>query len=197
MSLQHEWQIPRGAHRCTVCTHEFEPGEHYVARIYDVKEGLVRSDYCAGCAEQSAPDFIGTWRARRPELSARKHATLDRAALLQFFQHLTPGPEETEKLQFRFVLALLLWRQKVVRLVDTVNDESGAETWQFVEPHANESYSVIRPPLADEEIERLSTQLERLIGGDPSTDESPASAATATVVAAHGTEVLIPEETRV
>lgn len=196
MSLQHEWQIPRGTHRCAVCTHEFEPAEHYVARIYDVKEGLIRSDYCIGCAEQSAAGFIGTWRARRPELSARRQGTLDRAALLQFFQHLTPGPEETEKLQFRFVLALLLWRQKVVRLIDTVNDESGAETWQFVEPHANENYSVIRPPLADEEIERLSTQLERLIGGDPSADETPAAAATASVVAAHGPEVLIPEESR-
>ena len=68
------------------------------------------------------------------------------------------------------MLALLLWRQKVLRLVDTVSD-GAAETWQFVEPHGSETYSVSRPPLADEEIERLSTQLERLIGGEA---ESPA-----------------------
>ena len=97
MSLQHEWQIPRGTHRCAVCSHEFEPNENYVARIYDVKDELTRSDYCVACAEQAAAGFLAAWRARRPEPSARRGITLDRAALLQFFQNFAPAEHEVEK----------------------------------------------------------------------------------------------------
>lgn len=165
-----EWQIPRGAARCSTCAHEFAIGEAYHAVVFDAPDGYLRQDFCDACLAQAPAAPLAAWRAHRPEPSTRKHRAFDREASYGFFQTMGES-DELQKQQFRFVLALLLWRQKMLKLVDTTADGQ-REIWQFVEPRTATSYAVVRPELDEDEIERLSRRLEALITGE-SLDETP------------------------
>ena len=169
-----EWQIPRGAARCSVCAHEFAIGEEYQALVFDAPEGYLRQDYCDACLTEAPAAPLAAWRARRPEPATRKQRAFDREASYGFFQTLGES-DELQKQQFRFVLALLLWRQKMLKLVDTTTDAQ-REIWQFVDPRAATNYAVVRPDLDEEEIERLSQQLEALISGEPLDETAPRDA---------------------
>ncbi len=62
------------------------------------------------------------------------------------------------------MLALLLWRKRVLRLEQT-RQVHGQELWEFSAPRNGQRFSVCRPDLDEDEIERLSQQLEALLGG--------------------------------
>jgi hypothetical protein len=162
--MQQDWHVPRSGERCGACQREFAVNELFQAYIDEAGEGFARRDYCLDCAPANAGTAVGSWRTRRAAPSPKKNPPIDREALYGFFQALGT-PEEPQKRQFRFVLALLLWRQRVLKLVDTATDESG-EVWSFVEPKSGDSHAVPRPDLDDTEIERLSAQLEQLIAGE-------------------------------
>ncbi len=83
------------------------------------------------------------------------------------------GVARTDQTQLRFVLALLLWRKRVLKFTGAVESDQG-EGWEFVAPAAGETHRVRRPPLAEDQLEHLSNQLEQLLSGesgdaDPST----------------------------
>lgn len=159
-----EWQIPRSIYECEQCKRTFEVDEAYQAFVYETDEGYERLNYCVGCVEHARAESIGSWRAARPEPANTKAQKFDREAIYGFFVTLE-DTEDLQKRQFRFVLALLLWRQKVIRFIDSAQDGE-VETWHFVEPKSAQSFNVVRPPLDQDEIERLSDQLEKLMAGE-------------------------------
>lgn len=170
--MTQEWQIPRSGERCSTCSHEFEVGERYRASIHEAAAGLERRDFCLNCQSNQDAAAVGSWVTRRPEPAHRKGVSFDRESLLSFFQNLADDSDEQRR-QFRFVLALLLWRQKTLKLADTVLD-GDTEVWHFVEPRGAETYRVVRPDLGEAEIERLSCQLETLVTGGPELRVVPA-----------------------
>jgi hypothetical protein len=161
--MNHDWQMPRRGEACTACQAAFEPGTVFNAYLYETSSGYERRDFCLRCALPAEPEPIGFWRTRRPQPTARKTAPFDREAVFAFFQRLQAA-DSAGQLQFRFVLALLLWRKKVLKFDDTVHGDNG-EVWRFTQPQTHETYNVARPELDEAEIERLSNQLEQLLAG--------------------------------
>jgi hypothetical protein len=154
--------MPRHSPSCCACQHEFEVGETFVAFLYTAAGGFERRDFCTACrpADEAA---LAQWRTRRPAPRKRGAPAFDREAVFTFFTRLDDA-ETPEKLQFRFVLALLLWRKKVLRFTETIRDAEG-EIWRFETPAGAQRYDVRRPDLDDAQIERLSAQLEQLLAG--------------------------------
>lgn len=172
--MTHEWQMPRRGEACSACRAAFEPGTAFNAYLYETSAGYERRDFCLICSPPAEPEPIGFWRTRRPQPTARKVAPFDREAVFAFFQRLS-SPDTPERVQFRFVLALLLWRKKVLKFDDTVHAD-GNEIWRFTQPQTHDSFDVVRPELDEAEIERLSNQLEQLLAGQPG-DLEPLEAA--------------------
>ena len=171
--MANDWQMPRPGSVCALCAHEFEPGEAFAAYLYESAEAYERRDYCADCTPPAEPKPIGTWRTRRPLPTAKKVTVFDREAIYAFFRRLDDA-DEPEKVQFRFVLALLLWRKKVLQFSRSVKVD-GRELWEFSQRGTDESHRVERPDLAEDELERLSMQLEHLLTGAPAEpDPAPA-----------------------
>lgn len=174
--MQHEWQIPRSGQSCSHCGKQFEVDQSFIACVYPQEEVLARLDFCVECVGAQPADPVGSWRAKRAAPSARKTAVIDRESLYSFFMSMTDS-EDVQRRQFRFVLALLLWRQKVLKLVDTAG-EGINEVWQMAEPRSGDTFTIPRPELDDTQIEQLSQQLEALIAGEsqPSSNAEAASA---------------------
>jgi hypothetical protein len=159
-----DWQMPRRAEACAACRRGFEPGEAIRAYLYEFPEGYERRDYCANCRPPDEPFAIGSWRTRRPEPTGRRRPSFDREAIYRFFERLEDA-DTPQKQRLRFVLALLLWRKKVLKL-DRSDTRDEIEVWQFVAPRTGETHTVQRPELDEEQLERLGAQLERLLVGE-------------------------------
>jgi len=159
-----DWKTPRPTEQCAGCRHVFEPGETVRAFLYEASTGYERRDYCADCLPADDRQAVGSWRTRRPVLAARRRTAFDAAAAYELFQQLEDDAEPA-RTQLRFLLALLLWRKRVLKLARTC-DETGCEYWEFRDLHADVTHRVRRPALAEEELDQLSSQLEQLVSGE-------------------------------
>lgn len=169
--MNHDWTMPRRAECCAACQKEFEIGQPLQAFVYDVPTGYERRDYCVPCIATAGDNALASWRTRRPEPAARKTLAFDRQSVMSFFERLDEdGPPE--RVQFRFVLALLLWRKKAIKFIGATTDDAG-EVWNFSKVAGNEACRVRRPELNEDELERLSGQLEALLSGGGAADADP------------------------
>lgn len=159
-----DWNMPPRAKGCLACERVFEPGEAFEVRLYEAADGYERRDYCLGCRPADENDALGVWKTRRPLPAGKKVQPFDREAIYSFFVRL--DPDDPAKTQFRFVLALLLWRKKVLKF-ERSSGEAPRETWHFSVPRTGELHDVPRPELDEDRIEQLSNQLESLITGEP------------------------------
>ena len=155
--------MPRRAEACVACARTFEVGETFRAYLYEAESGYARRDYCLGCTPPSEPVPLGSWKTRRPQPIEGKALRFDAEAIYTFFERLEDATEPRQ-VQFRFVLALLLWRKKVLVLEHT-HESDGAEYWEFHAPKLNVTHRVERPTLDEQQLEDLSNQLEQLLAG--------------------------------
>ena len=99
-----------------------------------------------------------------PVKEKRKKLLVDNELLVSFFLRLA---DETEpvRIQFRFVLALILMRKRLLRYSATEMAD-GVETWRMVIPADQSEHKVVNPNLTDEQIEGVSGQLSAILHGD-------------------------------
>jgi len=160
-----EWNMPRRTDACAGCGRAFEFGETFQAFLYELDGSYTRRDYCTACQPPAVPAAVGAWKTRRPAPAPRAVRPFDREAILAFFERLEDAVA-AQQVQLRFVLALLLWRKKALKLERTAQ-LNGRETWEFTAPRTGTLHRVVRPELDEEELERLSEQLEHLLAGEP------------------------------
>ncbi len=165
------WTMPRRTEACCACQRPFDPGEEFCAYLYETSAGYERHDYCLNCGVPITPVPIGSWRTRRPMPRSSSVPTFDREAVYRFFERLE-GSDEPQRIQFRFLLALLLWRKKVIKLerTMTLND---TEIWEFRTPSTGTTHRVQRPELDEDRLEELSNQIAGLLTGEPVTLDVP------------------------
>lgn len=160
-----EWNTPRRSEQCAACGRTFEIGEVFSATLYESESGYVRRDFCHNCPVPGEPPPVGSWKTRRPEPAARKVQPFDREAIYAFFERL-PEDGTPQQVQFRFVLALLLWRKRALRHERTL-EEAGQEVWEFTTPRTGVTHRVVRPPLDEDQLDALSGQIEALLAQQP------------------------------
>ena len=170
-----DWAMPRRADACTGCQRPFAVGETLHAYLFESTDGYARLDFCARCPPPTDRVPVGSWKTRRAEPVKRLSQTFDRQAVYQLFEQLSDA-QDARRAQFRFVLALLLWRKKTLRLERTGQDRDG-EFWEFVHVAAGTLHQVRRPELDEEQLEQLSAQLEQLLTGEAQRAESAAPGA--------------------
>jgi len=112
------YAIPRAAGRCAATGRELTPGEPYIAALAERAEddALDRLDYSAQAWDEGArpPRLFAFWRAVVSEPDARPKVFIDDDALLALFEQLGEAEDE-RRIAFRFVLALILIRKRLLR----------------------------------------------------------------------------------
>ena len=169
-----DWQMPRAGAACAGCGRPFEVGEEFRALLFEMPEGYERRDYCPACTPPAEPAPVGTWKTHRPVPASASTPVFDREAMYNFFLGME-GAEHPEKVRLRFVLALVLWRKKVLNFLRS-DESDGREYWEFAVVKSDETHRVERPEIAEEQLEELSTQLERLLAGEAVSLADPSEA---------------------
>jgi hypothetical protein len=170
-----DYNITKTTGRCAACEKEMAPGEEFVATVRpapdDAEEEFARRDYCPDCwndakAEAEAdPDVLGIWRSRMPRPKEKRRTFVDDEVLISFFERLE-GSDEPARVQFRFVLALILMRKK--RLVYDASEPAGdgQDVWTMHFRGSDQSCQVIDPHLEEEQIHQVSRQLGDILEAD-------------------------------
>jgi len=159
-----EWEINKPLGQCCGTGRKIEYGEEYFGALLETGEGLQRRDFCADYWEKEKPNVFCYWKTRLPQPNQKKQIFVDDEMLLAFFERLGIETEQ-EKVNFRFVLALILMRKRRLKY-DTTRVEDGNEIWRLRIVGEKQIVEVINPHLDEEQIEQLSSQIGQILQAD-------------------------------
>ena len=188
------YNIQRPTGRCVMTDKPLEPGDRYIAALVeaeavpsgeDPKEaeaasdgeqaadsGLRRVDISLEAWEQGQrPEWVFSfWQSTVPMPNEKKKQFVDDAVLMNLLVRLE-DTDQPQRLAFRFVLALILMRKKLLRYEGTEKraDKSGGEQeWWRMTPKPSlgmpdEPIDVLNPHMDDQQIQQVTEQLGEIL----------------------------------
>jgi len=159
-----EWEIDKPLGQCAGTGKQIEPGQEYIGALLETPEGLQRCDFLIEYWQQNKPDVYCYWKTKLPHPEQKKRIFIDDQMLMAFFERLEKETEQ-EKMNFRFVLALVLMRKKRLKY-DSTKIVEDKEIWRLRVTGRNEFVEVINPRIDEEQIERLSSQIGDILQTD-------------------------------
>ena len=160
-----DWEIGRRSAKCSATDRELAEGEAYYAVLLETPEGFERRDYTLDSWQGPPEGAFCHWRGRVPiREKANTPTKVDTALLTQLFLRLEEE-ESDVKQQFRFMLALLLMRKRLLKMAETVHEDD-REYWQLMLMSDRSTHRVLNPQLSSDEVARLSAQLTAILAGE-------------------------------
>ncbi len=151
---------------CAATQRQLEAGEEFYAVLFETLDGFERHDYCLE-AWQSPPDgYFSYWKSRVPKKQEKQRLFVDSDAMINLFLRLADRQEQVKQ-HFRFVLALILMRKRLLKYEQTLHQE-GVEYWQMRLVRDQSVHDVLNPRMSDEQIEAVSRELGAILHGDSS-----------------------------
>jgi len=141
------------------------------AEPQEPEDQFAREDYCAACwakadeQTRTSPSLFGVWHSRVPEPREKRRTFVDDDLLVNFFDRLE-GAEEPAKVQFRFVLALILMRKRVLIYDRMDHQADGQEVWTMHLKGSESRCQVVDPHLEEDRIAEVSQQLGSILEGE-------------------------------
>ncbi|MDD5134158.1 MAG: hypothetical protein PHP01_01950 [Phycisphaerae bacterium] len=156
-----DWEIHKPLGTCVGTERVIDPGEEYIATLIETEQGLVRRDYCLDYWNQNKPVVYCYWKTAMPSSEQKKKLFIDDDMLIAFFERLENETDD-EKVNFRFVLTLILMRKRILKY-DFSEKVDGKEVWTLKIAGRGEIAKVINPYLTEDKIEQLSSQLGQIL----------------------------------
>lgn len=162
--MAQDWQVGHSTGRCSVTNRELNEGEEFYAVLFEDGDSFRRVDYSlegwSGPPEASYCHF----KTRVPIREKKKRLLVDDEVLMNFFLRLE-SEEDPARVRFRFVLALILMRKRLLRYENSemVDDQ---EIWTMTTPKDHMTHKLVNPRLTDDQIEDVSEQITGILHGD-------------------------------
>jgi hypothetical protein len=157
-----EYQIQPSTRRCSITGRELQPGERCYSVLLDEGTRLVRKDYSPEAWQGPPPDAFSFWVGRVPMPQGKRRLPIDDDLLLDCF-HRLEGQTEPSKVNFRYVLALLLMRRRRFQFEEARN-EGGREVLVLRCSRTGARYEVSNPGLNDGEMAAVQTDVFQALG---------------------------------
>ncbi len=177
------YDIERPSGQCAFTGQTLEPGETYIATLVEEGDAFRRVDISeAAWDEGKRPEHLFSfWKTTVPHPEEKTKVFVDDEVLMNLLRRLA---DETrpQRVAFRFILALILMRKKLLRYDRTeVRKETDAEgnaveqDWWMLTPkldlargplgkwHPDETLEVLDPHLSEDEIRQVTEQLGQIL----------------------------------
>ena len=159
-----DWQISKPIGVCSGTSKEFQPGEEYFAALVETENGLERRDFTIDYWQNNRPQVFCYWKTRLPDTNEKKPVFIDDDMLMSFFERLENETDQ-EKINFRFVLTLILMRKRKLKY-DSSKIEHDKEIWTLKVAGEKRTVQVENPHLNEDQIEQLSSQVGQILQVD-------------------------------
>src|SRR2546423_1519238 len=118
------YEVARPAGKCAVSGEPIAQGEKFMAALRETPPGFERVDVSLAAWPQfDQKDVVGFWQATMPASEQKRKMFVDDEVLCDLFERLK-DTTDPPKLNFRFVLGLILMRKKML-LYETSRSEDG------------------------------------------------------------------------
>ena len=136
-----------------------------MAALRETPTAMERLDVCPACwAGFDKSGLLGFWQTTMPEPTAKKPIFVDDDVLCDLFERLGDVAEPA-KLDFRFVLGLILMRKRRIAYESTrVQDQR--EIWSVRFKGREDLLDLVNPRLSEQQVAQVSTQLGEILNGD-------------------------------
>lgn len=153
-----EYEIGRSGGHCSGCGQALAGGQEFFSAVVERPGGLERKDWCAACWTGPPADALCHFRTRLAAREPRRRTFVDDAVLLEFFGRLGESPDDPVRRDFRFVLALILMRKRLLKYERTERD-GGLDYWLLRLVRDGTHYRVLDPKLDEARVQLLTGEL--------------------------------------
>jgi hypothetical protein len=158
-----EFDIQGPTRVCTATGRELLAGERFYAVLLDEAGKFVRKDFAADAWAGPPTDAVAFWAGRVPASDRPRKPTFNDELLLDCFHHLT-GSAEAGRVNFRYVVALLLMRRRRLKFEDVRRAEDGAHVLVVRDAKSGTRYEVADPRLSEAEITTVQDEVFKVLG---------------------------------
>lgn len=157
------YEVARPGGKCAISGRPIEPKEKYFAALRETALGFERIDIAPECWEAfDKTGLLGFWQAVMPLPQEKKKLFVDDEVLCGLFERLADTAEPS-KLNFRFVLGLILMRKRLLIYENSRQDNTGREVWAMRFRGREEQLDMINPRLDEQQVKDVSTQLGEIL----------------------------------
>ena len=157
-----QWAVPRPAGVCAVSGRAIAPGERFMAGVRETPAGVERLYVAAEhWAAADTADLLASWQTVMPRAEEKKKRFVDDEVLCTLFERLADATEPA-KVNFRFVLGLILMRKRLV-LYDQTRHEAGRDVWVVRMRGRTDTLELVDPKLNAEQTMEVSQQLGQIL----------------------------------
>ncbi len=159
----YEVHRPHGV--CSVSGKTIEPGEKFMAALRETQAGFERIDVALDSwtnFDHAGNDIVGFWQTTMPRPEQKKKLFVDDAVLCELFERLSSATE-SNKIDFRFVLGLVLMRKRMVIYETSRQEADGREIWSVRMKGKQELIDLLNPRLDEARIGEVSQQLGEIL----------------------------------
>lgn len=184
------WNVGRAGKQCAGCQMDLAPGSACWAALVEwpateqrgkaseARTPYERLDFCMNCwdsGKRPTPpaEMFSWWKAQITHEEKKRNLFVDDSVLIDLFNRLA-DKTDMQDLRFRFVLALLLMRKRLLRYEGTTpltaaqeqqfaNINPQPEIWRMLPRGTQSEALVVNPHLTTEQIAEVSGQLSGIL----------------------------------
>jgi hypothetical protein len=157
-----EYQIEANTRRCAISGRQLQPGEKYFSVLLDEGGKFHRRDYSADAWQGPPEGAFSFWAGRIPAENDSARPKIDDEMLLDCF-HRLDGDEDPARVNFRYIVALLLMRRKRFRFEEARMDgEQEILVLRCV--RTGQQVRVVNPLLTEQEMAVVQDEVFKVLG---------------------------------
>ena len=160
-----EYHVARAVGVCAVSGRVIAAGEKLMASVRETLEGLERVDVAPENWEQfDKSNLLAYWQTVMPAGEEKKKVFVDDEVLCTLFERLAEATEPA-KVNFRFVLGLILMRKRLVIYESTRHESEagGRDIWVVRMKGRDERLDLFDPKLDERQVLEVSQQLGQVL----------------------------------
>ncbi|HMB95225.1 MAG TPA: hypothetical protein VKK61_04225, partial [Tepidisphaeraceae bacterium] len=157
------YDVSRAGGKCHITGNVIEPGSKFMAALRETPIGLERLDISLEAWQTfDRKDVLAFWQSVMPSpQQVNKKLFVDDQVLCELFERLASA-EEPAKLNFRFVLGLILMRKRMIVYENTRHADE-KEIWQVRFRGREDLLDLINPRLNEQQVMEVSQQLGEIL----------------------------------
>ena len=157
------YDVAKPLGKCSVTEKPIAVGEKFMAALRETLVGFERVDVSLEAWQGfDRKDVVGFWQATMPAVEQKKKLFVDDGVLCELFERLKDTAEPA-KLNFRFVLGLILMRKKMLVYETSRTEDGGKDIWVVRFKGREDKLDLLNPKLDEAQVTEVSQQLGQIL----------------------------------